>query len=518
MSVVKQTVLFLAIFALGSSQYADADSYAVTLDKELGGAPRTGRLILFVINKQGWRWDRRDPIEGPFYEEPQPIASMAVTDMKPGDRIVFPDDAISTPVPLDQLHGPIRVQAFLDTDQRTRSHAEGPGNLYSKTKSVTVSDQNEDQIDLILDQVIEKSPPRALPNVRYVEFNSKLLSAHAGFPTEHRAAIVLPMGYDHEENASHEWGVVYVIPGFGGRLEGAHRRSRQQSRASTHLPVVYVLLDPDAPLGHHGFVDSQANGPRATALVEEFIPYLQDTFRITKNPSGHLLTGHSSGGWATLWLQLNHPDVFGGTWSTSPDPIDFSAFGMVDLYEDKNMFRDEAGNARPVYRTGPDTVAMTIKQETDMEWALDPNGGSGQQWDTWESMFSPLDPRTGKPQPLFEQSSGNINRAVVQAWAAFDITRLIDQQWNQLRPIVLQKVHLICGDEDSFYLERAVRRFAEMVDTKTEEAVGGGYVILLEGADHGQAAGQSAPRIRSEMYRHLEEANLLPNHSSTSNP
>jgi enterochelin esterase-like enzyme len=43
-------------------------------------------------------------------------------------------------------------------------------------------------------------------------------------------------------------------------------------------------------------------------------------------PSGRLLTGHSSGGWAALWLQVTYPKLFGGAWPTSPDPSDFRDF------------------------------------------------------------------------------------------------------------------------------------------------------------------------------------------------
>jgi hypothetical protein len=509
-------VFFFVVFLC--STLSSADSYVVTLAEDVGGTPRNGRLILFIINKQGWQWDRTDPMEGPFYENPQPIASMAIRDFKPGDRIAFSDDAVSVPVPLDQLEGVLRVQAVLDVDHRVRSHAEGQGNVYSSPQKLTVSRSADDKVNIILDQVVEVTEAPQFPNVRYVELPSPLLSAHAGFPVKHRAAVVLPVGYEASENELHKWGAVYVIPGFGGRLEGVRRLARQQSRAQNSLPVVYVLLDPDAPLSHHGFADSPANGPRATALVQELIPHLEANFRLADKPDGRLLTGHSSGGWATLWLQLNHPDVFGGTWSTAPDPIDFSAFGMVDLYQEDNIFVDKTGKARPVYRTDSDEVAMTIKQETDMEWAMDPTGGSGQQWDTWESMFSPLDPTTQRPLPLFDQSTGKIDHEVVENWSNYDITRLVEKQWPALGPVVLNRVHLICGGADSFYLERAVERFSEMVQSKAPESDGTGYIVMLQGADHGQAAGLSARRIRTEMHQHLKQAKLLPNHSSTSNP
>jgi hypothetical protein len=43
--------------------------------------------------------------------------------------------------------------------------------------------------------------------------------------------------------------------------------------------LIYILLDGNAPLGHHTFCDSENNGPRASALVEEFIFVFEKKFR-----------------------------------------------------------------------------------------------------------------------------------------------------------------------------------------------------------------------------------------------
>ena len=95
--------------------------------------------------------------------------------------------------------------------------------------------------------------------------------------------------------------------------------------------MINVYLDGSCPMGHHEFADSANDGPWGQALTKEFIPYLESKFRMDAVPSGRLLTGHSSGGWSTLWLQVNYPEVFGGTWSTSPDPVDFRSFSGADL-------------------------------------------------------------------------------------------------------------------------------------------------------------------------------------------
>ena len=51
---------------------------------------------------------------------------------------------------------------------------------------------------------------------------------------------------------------------------------------------------------------------------------------------------------------INYPDVFGGVWSISPDPVDFRDWQGINLYADppQNMYVDRAGNRRPIARHG----------------------------------------------------------------------------------------------------------------------------------------------------------------------
>src|SRR5690606_23745056 len=84
----------------------------------------------------------------------------------------------------------------------------------------------------------------------------------------------------------------------------------------------------------------------------ELIPTVDQKYRTIAQATARFLTGHSSGGWASLWLQVNYPDEFGGVWSLAPDPVDFRSFQNVDLYADPplSLFKDPHGAARPIAR------------------------------------------------------------------------------------------------------------------------------------------------------------------------
>ena len=101
------------------------DAYTVKLDPEARSLPATGRLMLFFTPVEG-NWPRREPIGGPFYSSPQPIASIAVEGWQPGDSAVLDGEALAYPDSLDALDGQYRVQALLDADNTERSHRIGP--------------------------------------------------------------------------------------------------------------------------------------------------------------------------------------------------------------------------------------------------------------------------------------------------------------------------------------------------------------------------------------------------------
>ena len=47
-------------------------------------------------------------------------------------------------------------------------------------------------------------------------------------------------------------------------------------------------------------------------LINDLIPYIDANFRTVPAATARFVTGHSSGGWSSLWLQVNYPDTFGG--------------------------------------------------------------------------------------------------------------------------------------------------------------------------------------------------------------
>src|SRR5262249_3700477 len=150
-------------------------------------------------------------------------------------------------------------------------------------------------------------------------------------------------------DAKKQYPIIYEIPGFGGN----HRMAIGSARRTDvdGVEMLYVVLDPSCRNGHHVFADSANNGPCGEALVKELIPAIESKYRAIAAPGTRYVTGHSSGGWSSLWLQVTYPDFFGGVWSTAPDPVDFRDFQRINIYKpETSMFVDDKGELRPIAR------------------------------------------------------------------------------------------------------------------------------------------------------------------------
>ena len=239
------------------------------------------------------------------------------------------------------------------------------------------------KIALEVDHIVVPRVFKSTERIKLVELLSPKLSDFHKRPIKHRAAVILPKALALEGQAT-KLPTVYIIPGFGGNHFMATAMADSHRFAFGH-DFIRVVLDPDCGTGHHVFADSATNGPRGTALVDEFIPYIESIFPALANPRSRLLNGHSSGGWSSLWLQVAFPDFFGGTWSTSPDPVDFRDFQRINIYASgENMFRDRDGKRRPIARIGS-MPALFYDRFCKMDDVI----GWGGQLGSFEAVFSP---------------------------------------------------------------------------------------------------------------------------------
>lgn len=453
----------------------------VVLDSQSANAV-SGRLLVFAMpaataEKMATDGKLTEVDVSPMHPTRSTVAAREISGLVPGGSVQIDADALAFPQGFSKLPpGRYAMQAVLDVNHDYAYSGRGAGDLVSDVgmidlkpgvslptltlKTVLPDRFRNWQIPADAPQAMRKSMQPQLDAARQhskeIDFVSPALTAFRGRPVHMRGWVLTPP--DYAQHTEQHYPVVYYTHGYGGSqntLAFPAATIWQQMKSGTMPPMIWVLLDESLPTGTHEFADSVNNGPWGTALTSELIPHLEKNYRMDGKASGRFLQGHSSGGWATLWLQVRYPTKFGGTWSTSPDPSDFHDFTGINLYrEDANVYHDADGQSYPIVRS-KGKVITTFEQFARAERVL---GSYGGQIASFEWVFSPRG-ADGRPLPMFDRDTGAVDPNVVAYWREhYDIAHRIRTRWPQLKDALDGKVHLYVGTADTFYLDGAAHR------------------------------------------------------------
>lgn len=505
-------LLFLPVWAQDAQPDAKL-KVRITLSKELAPGGASGRLLLLMTDAP----QPQQTVRVGFVPGSTWIAAMEVTHLAAGAGVEFDPDQNAYPRPFSQARpGTYQVMALLDANHSYAYNGEGEGDLKSevvKLEKLNPADAKQDArlIELTLSRANPARPkPTDTDSIKLVEFQSPALTQFWGRPITMRAGVVLPPGYVKDDKKS--YAAVYHIHGFGGDHTGAWRQGAQLVKEMTegkHAEMIHVYLDGSFPTGHHEFADSVNNGPWGRALTEEFIPHLEKKFRAEAKPYARFLTGHSSGEWSTLWLQVAYPDFFGGTWSTAPDPVDLRSWTGINaaVGSTDNAYREADGSPKQLVRRNGQWIA-TIEQFARQEAVTGEYGG---QFASFEWVWSPRG-QDGRPMQLFNRETGKLDPAVLEAWQKYDIRLILEKNWATLGPKLKGKINVICGDADTFRLNEAVVMLCGFFKQKGSDAV----CEMVPGRDHGNLSQpyQTYPdglaaRIYKEMATKYEASRRL---------
>jgi len=466
-------LLSAALLALTAAAPASLPETRITVTLPDGWqGDASGRLLVFAEPATAKNADAKDIDTAEFGSSAGvSVAARDVEGFGADRRVLIDTQEIAYPAGFAALApGAYRVQAVLDRNGDYNYGGRGPGDLVSKV--VTIHWPEQAPAAIALDHAV---PPEDLwdfhdasaetqariaavkPHLHDATYASPSLSAFWGRTIPIKSWVLTPPGYNPA--AGKTYPTVYEIGGFGSSQKsniGMAGRIWALEADGSIPPMIWVFLDHSSMgTGTTEFADSVNNGPWGHALTAELMPMLEKQYRMDAKPSGRFLTGHSSGGWATLWLQVIYPKIFGGTWSTSPDPEDFHDFTGVDLYApNANMYRRPDGSPYPLIRAHGKVLA-TIEQFAKTEAVLGRDGG---QFRSFDWVFSPKGP-DGGPMEMFNRVTGAVNPKVVAYWRDhYDIAHIIATRWPELKPDLDGKVHLIVGTADTFYLDGAAHK------------------------------------------------------------
>jgi hypothetical protein len=463
---MKPAVTFAAfLLAFAQPAFAEPVAIPVTTAPAIQG-PQSGRILVFATRVEPGAPPATEVDSSAFQPTGTAVAGREVQALRAGTVAIVDGETDAFPGAFSALPpGTYRFQAVLDRNHDYNYGGRGPGDIVSPVVEARLPGPAP---RLVLTDIVPEPDaaaqlarlPEAMRNAVgrtvAVDFVSPRLSAFWGRPVHIRGWIGLPAGY--RPNGP-RFPVVYSTGGFGSSLRSTRMTAAQaitQMDSGAWPAMIWVVLDHSSATGTHEFADSVNNGPWGAALTEELIPYLERNYRMDARANGRFLTGHSSGGWSTLWLQTRYPAIFGGTWSTSPDPSDFHDFTGIDIYApNANAYVTAQGTERPLVRDHANVIA-TLRQFGQLEAAL---GAYGGQFASFDWVFSPKGP-DGRPMPLFDRATGAVDPAVAAYWRDnYDIAFRLERDWPRVRRLLDGKIHVIVGTADTFYLDGAAHRF-----------------------------------------------------------
>lgn len=438
MKVIK--IISLLIFLIHTN--AKSQNVKTSYSPEAYDESFSGKVILYLSK------DGENPKDLSYGLPLLHCFSIQVNNVEPNTTVLFDDSATSFPVKLSNLErGTYNAQVVWDRNTGGRSIGSSPDNMYNAPIKINFTKNfNETFFINCTNKIASPNPFEETEFVKELKAPSTLLSIFYKKQTTINAAIILPKEYFEEPNR--KFPVLYLISGFGGDYH-SYSGKNNASKGIDSTPCIMVYLDGNCPTGHSTYANSANNGPWGDALVNEFIPFVEKIFRCD---GARLLKGHSSGGWAVAWLQVNYPRAFAGCWSSAPDPVDFRNFELVNLYEHKNMYYTNEGKLRIDASIGGRNIPWSyLRDSYQMENVL----YRGEQYASWNAVFGKKT-KNGTPESVCDVYTGIINKEVISHWKNYDISLLIRNHWNELKTDLKGKIRFSVGTADNYYLDRSV--------------------------------------------------------------
>ena len=498
-----------------------ADHYAEAID---------GRLIVLIAKniETEPRFQLRDDVktcQG---------FGMDVNEWKAGVAMPFADNAFGYPVRnmTDLPAGDYYVQALFHKYE-TFNRADGkvvklpmdqgegqqwnrsPGNLYSTPQKITIKEGAVPEIAIQLDK---KIPPIKEPEdteyIKHMKIKSKLLSDFWGRDMYLGAHVLLPQGWADHPNRKYPLAIMHghFPSDFGGfrttppdpnlkpeyserfKVSGYNIMVQQEAHnfykawTGPDFPrVLAIKIQHPTPYYDDSYaVNSEAQGPYGDAITYELIPHIEKQFRGIGEGWSRFVYGGSTGGWEALAVQVKYPTEYGMCFAACPDPIDFRAYCLVNIYEDDNAYYQEGTFRKTLVAGHRDYLGNVDAHLRDMnyrELVLGTKGRSGQQWDIWEATYSPVD-KEGYPKRIWNRITGEIDKEVAAYWKEnFDLAYILKRDWVKHGKDWEHKIHLYCGDMDNYYLNNAVYLTEEILQ-ETSAPHYNGVVDYGDRAEH----------------------------------
>ena len=506
---MKKTTSFIFSFLFALISFAQ--SIAIKLPDSLSKKPLDGRL-LFIFSKNSSGEPRSQINDAPTTQQ---IFGIDIEGWQPNTTKMISLNAFGYPIEKisDIPAGEYNVQAVFhiyETFHRNDGHIvklpmdrgegqhwnQAPGNFYSAPVKIKFNPKAKILHNIVLTKIIPPiKEPEDTKYIRHIKIQSKRLTEFWGRPMFLGAHILLPEGWDTHPNVKYPLAIFHghFPSDFGGwrttppdenlkpdtsarfnNLIGYNKIVQQEAYnfyklwTGANFPrVIAIEIQHANPYYDDSYAVNSANiGPYGDAITYELIPEIEKRFRGIGQGWARFMYGGSTGGWEVLAAQVFYPDEYNGCFAACPDPIDFRHYTSFNIYDDKNAYYRE-GPFRKVLRPGHRNylghISTTVKDMNYRELALGTKSRSGDQWDIWEAVYSPVG-KDGYPERIFDKYTGEINKKVAAYWKEnYDLVHIINRDWAKIGNRLAGKIHIYVGDMDNYYLNNAVYTAEDMI-------------------------------------------------------
>ncbi|WP_436514734.1 alpha/beta hydrolase-fold protein [Ekhidna sp. To15] len=453
-----------------------------------------------------------------------PIQSL--NDLKPGDYWV---QALLHTYETFNLSTGHTVKLPMDNGEGQQWNR-SPGNLYSTPVKVTIEENQSANFSIVMDQII---PPVEEPEdtkwIKHIKMKSELLSEFWGRDMYLGAHVLLPKGFEEHPEANYPLMIFHghypsdfggfrttppdpnLEPDYSARFNvSGYNIMQQQEAYNQYLQWIsddfprFIIIEIQHPTPYYDdsyAVNSANQGPYGDAITYELVPFIEEQFRGIGEGWARFLYGGSTGGWEALAVQVMYPDEYNGCFAACPDPIDFRAYCLVDLYEYDNAYYYDSEHKQvpiPAHRDYLGAVNSYMQDSNHKELVLGDNSRSGQQFDIWEATYSPQG-EDGYPVRIWDKKTGEINKEVAEYWKEnYDLRHILERDWDELGSKLQGKINIYCGDMDNYYLNNAVYMMEEFLESTTDPYYAG-EVDYGDRAEHCWNGDQENPNHISRL-------------------
>ncbi|MBK7710017.1 MAG: esterase family protein [Bacteroidales bacterium] len=185
---------------------------------------------------------------------------------------------------------------------------------------------------------------------------------------DRKYALYLPPDYDSSQRS---YPVLYLLHGYGddqtGWVQFGEVLNIADAAIKSGKATSMIIVMPDANTGTIGYVnDAKGNWRYEDFFFQEFMPYIEKTYRIRPDKHYRAVAGLSMGGGGSFYFAMHHPELF-----SSACPLSAATDArIIDSLNNFKYTKGVSGKSREDYYKNYDVLSLIENMPEDQKKAV----------------------------------------------------------------------------------------------------------------------------------------------------